>query len=134
MKITIPDALRRILSTAAVLAGVTGLAAAHDQEATELFIPIGQSPGMSSITTDIAEIAAVNSRLETVTLVEDGGTWSVAVSKRTRIWLDRSGHGLTNLSGGMEDLREGMVAEIKYADPTRRQLADWIKVAPVTTH
>lgn len=128
MKITFPDALRRVLTTAAVLIGLAGLATA--QEATERYIPIGQSPGMSSIHTDIAEIAAVNPELGTVTFTGAGETWSVAVSERTRIWLDRSSLGLTNLSGSLADLQEGLTAEVKYEDPERRLLADWIKVAP----
>jgi len=58
MKAGFPSAIRRSLAAAAAVLVV--LATAHGQEATERFIPIGQSPGLSSIYTDIAEITKVN--------------------------------------------------------------------------
>jgi hypothetical protein len=130
MNIPYTHVLRWVFTTAVVLAGLVGLATAHGQEATERYIPIGQSPDMSSIHTDIAKIAAVNLELGTVTLAAANETWSVSVSERTRIWLDRSSLRLTNLSGSLADLKEGLRVEVKYEDPVRKMVADWIKVAP----
>jgi hypothetical protein len=130
MKIPYRPKLRLVFTTAAVLAGLAGLATAHGQEATERYIPIGQSPDMSSIHTDIAKIAAVNLELGTVTLAAANRTWSISVSERTRIWIDRTSLGLTNLRGSLADLKEGLRVEVKYEDPERKMIADWIKVAP----
>jgi hypothetical protein len=130
MKIPYRATLRRVFTTAAVLAGLAGLATAHGQEATERYIPIGQSPDMSSIHTDIAKIAAVNPELGTITLAAANKAWSVSVSERTRIWIDRTSLGLTNLRGSLADLKEDLRVEVKYEDPERKMIADWIKVAP----
>jgi hypothetical protein len=47
----------------------------------------------------------------------------------TDIWLDRSEQRQTALVGGPADLVIGRTVEVKFADPQRRELADWIKVA-----
>lgn len=54
----------------------------------------------------------------------------IRLTPHTRIWLDRSGHGLTNQTGRFEDLQSGRRAEVKYANEARRDAADWIKMVP----
>ena len=99
------------------------------QKATEQFIPIGQSPGLSTTFTDIAEVAEVDAGARTITLPVAGGR-SVTVTEQTRIWLDRSQNGQSNVMGGFEDLQVGLQVEVKYEDNQRRAIAEWIKVAP----
>lgn len=101
-------------------------AALEGQMMTERFIPIGQSPGLSSTTTDIGPIEAVDPAARHITLAGR----STAVTPRTRIWLDRSALKQTTLTGDFADLRPGRRAEVKYEDEARRDSADWIKVAP----
>jgi len=103
---------------------------AHGQEATERFIPIGQSPGLSGRYTSIGQIQSVDSRSRTLTVVADGRTYSVGVTERTRIWIDRSPFKLTALTGTVEDLQPGRKVEVKYEDEGERRFADWIKVQP----
>ena len=101
-------------------------AALEGQMMTEQFIPIGQSPGLSGQYSDIGEIEAVDPAARRITLAGR----SIAVTPRTRIWLDRSALGQTNVTGRFADLRRGRRAEVKYMDEARRETAAWIKVAP----
>jgi hypothetical protein len=52
----------------------------------------------------------------------------VKITEKTRIWLDRTKLKQANLSGSFTDLQKGRRVEVKYDDPVRRQVADWVKV------
>ena len=118
------------------LAGALGMALvlvcagppAGAQKATEQYIPIGQSPGLSRKYTSIGPIAEVNVRDQTVTIADPGGARTVRITEKTRIWLDRSKIKQPNLRGLFADLQKGRLVEVKYLDVDRRQIADWIKV------
>lgn len=101
---------------------------AQGQKATERFIPIGQSPGVSQKYASIGPISDVNARDQTVTIAEPAGPRTIRISKKTRIWLDRTPIKRPNLTGRFADLKIGRRAEVKYEDPERRQVADWVKV------
>lgn len=101
---------------------------AHGQKATEQYIPIGQSPGVSQKLTYIGPIQNVDPRGRTITVVEPSGPRTVKITERTRIWLDRTKLKSTNLKGSFEDLRKGRRVEVRYADPAQRRIADWVKV------
>lgn len=98
---------------------------ANAQNATEMFIPIGQSPGLSHKQTYIGKIEGIDVQERTIT-VADGHT--VKITEKTRIWLDRTQLKVTNQTGRFSDLREGRKLEIKYHDPDHKKFADWIKV------
>ena len=115
---------------ASLIALLLGGPPAHAQKATEQLIPLGQSPGLSSIRTDIAEIEAVNAELRSVTLGAAADRRTVRVTERTQIWLDLSTYGQSNVTGGFDDLKAGRQAEVKYENDQRRQSAEWIKVVP----
>ena len=106
-------------------------AGAPAQRATEQFIPIGQSPGLSGTVTYTGEIAEIDLGARTITMRRpgDAALVSVTVVRRTLIWLDRSSVGRTNLSGTFADLVPGGVVEIHLQDPEDQRLADWIKIA-----
>lgn len=101
---------------------------AHGQKATEQFIPLGQSPGLSNKYTYIGVIEAVDPKQRTVTAA--GHT--VQITKQTRIWLDRSLLKLSNQAGNFGDLQKGRKVEIKYAESAQRQIAQWVKVQMTT--
>jgi hypothetical protein len=101
---------------------------AHGQKETELYIPIGQSPGVSQKYTSIGEIAEVDPRAKTVTIADPAGRRRVKITEKTRIWLDRTKLKLTNLTGSFTDLQKGRRVEVKYDDPQRREAAEWVKV------
>ncbi len=98
------------------------------QKATERYIPLGQSPGVSQKATSIGEVADVDARAQTVTIVDPAGRHTVKITAQTLIWLDRSKLKQTNLTGGFSDLQKERRVEVKYQDPDSRQLAEWVKV------
>lgn len=101
---------------------------AHGQKEAERFIPIGQSPGVSQKYSSIGEIAAVDPAAQSITIAEPSGRRIVRITDKTRIWLDRSKLKQTNLTGSFADLQKGRRVEVKYEDPTSRQIAEWVKV------
>ena len=114
------------IGLAIVLLG--GISYAHGQKETEQYIPIGQSPGLSQKSTSIGEIAEVDPQAKTVTIADPAGRRTVKVTEKTRIWLDRTKLKQTNLTGSFADLKTGRRVEVKYDDPQRREVAEWVKV------
>ena len=119
-----PRTLAAGLMAIALLCAVSG---AHAQKATERYIPIGRSPGLSGKYTSIGTIAEVNALDQTMTVADSTGTRTMQISKQTRIWLDRTRLRQSNTTGSFADLQQGRRVEVKYLDPDRRK-ADWIKV------
>jgi hypothetical protein len=98
------------------------------QKTTELFIPLGQSPGLSGKHTLIGKIDQVNAMSSTLTVTDAAGTYSVPVTPGTRIYLDKSPARLPNTQGTLADCRPGDAIEVKFVDNARAQPAEWIKV------
>lgn len=103
---------------------------AHGQKATEMFIPLGQSPGLSGKYTVVGTIETIDARNRTIVIVGPSETWSAQITGRTKIWLDRSTQRLTTQKGTFADLRKGQLVEVKYESKERegKGPADWIKV------
>jgi hypothetical protein len=113
---------------AVAIAAFCAMSHAHAQRATERYIPLGQSPGVSQKVTWIGEIAEVDESKRTVTLVEPAGRRTVGITEKTRIWLDRTKLKQPNLAGSFADLQKGRKVEVKVQDPELGQAADWVKV------
>jgi hypothetical protein len=111
---------------ACLLAGAT----ARAQRATEVYIPIGRSPGVSGKITAIGTCIVVEARERLVTVRADGKTWTAKVTKVTKIYLDRSAVGLPNTYGTVADLSTDRLMEVKYCDGQRTSggECEWIKV------
>lgn len=118
MAIVIPAAILSMLVSGQVLS----------QKATEQFIPIGESPGLSGTRTHIGRIQGFDAASGILSLSAEGEVYSVRVTDDTRIWLDRSASKLTNLEGDTSDLEAGRRAEVSYADPAMHGAASWVKV------
>jgi len=101
---------------------------ANAQKATEMFIPIGQSPGLSGKYTVIGKIDATRNQDQTITVTDSTESHTFKVTERTKIWLDRSKLKLTNQKGAFEDLQMGLLVEVKYESEERKDAAKWIKV------
>lgn len=103
---------------------------AHGQKATEMFIPLGQSPGLSGKYTVVGTIETINARNRTIIIAGPSETWSAQITGRTKIWLDRSRQRLTTQKGTFADLRKGQLVEVKYESKEREGEgpAEWIKV------
>lgn len=113
------------LAVALTLGTGAGLAA---QEATERYIPVGQSPGISGVYTDLGTVSDVDPEGRTISVEHEGGSRTIRVSSDTRIWLDRSRLRQVNAVGTFSDLVVGRTVEIRYEDLETREAADWIKV------
>ena len=113
------------------IALLTGLSAAWAQKATERFIPIGQSPGLSGEYTKIGSIESVSVQEQTVMMSDPSGGYSVRMAEDTQIWLDKSKLGATNEVGTVSDLMAGRRIEVKYKDNDPNAAAEWIKVEMV---
>lgn len=98
------------------------------QKTTELYIPIGQSPGLSGKHTLIGKIVQVNALNNTITMADASGTYSVAMVPSTPIYLDKSKAGLPSSQGALADCKAGDSIEVKFVDNARSKPAEWIKV------
>ncbi|MCX8114058.1 MAG: hypothetical protein N3D71_03195 [Burkholderiaceae bacterium] len=117
---------RRFLAQGA-LALIAAPWVAQAQKATEQFIPIGQSPGVSGKATIIGTIEAVDAAARTMTISAGATSYRCALTDRTRIWIDRSAQRLSATTGRLADLQKGRRVEVKFTDATRKT-AEWVKV------
>jgi hypothetical protein len=109
-----------------VLVGVMSYALA--EKTTELYIPIGKSPGLSGKYTLLGKIDKVDYRNRKITMSNSSGTYSVRVTNRTMIFLDRSKVKLTNLYGAFADCKKDLVAEVRFEKDFQANPAEWIKL------
>ncbi len=121
------EVLERLLTIGVLLWAVTP--STHGQKATEMFIPIGQSPGLSNKISLIGTIESIDARTQTIAVARNSETWSVLITDRTMIWLDRSALRLPSQKGSFPDLKPELLAEVKYEESAGRSgAAEWIKV------
>jgi hypothetical protein len=106
------------LAGTAVLMGSIGPTPA--QKATEQFIPIGRSPGISGVLSYQGVIEAVDPQRQTISMWNRTAPQGITITEQ----------GQTNLEGGFADLKVGREIEVKFEDVQRRDSAEWIKVAP----
>jgi hypothetical protein len=102
----------------------------YGQKATEIFIPVGKSPGLSGKYTSIGKITAIDTLNRTITVADSSESYNVKITERTQIWLDKSKLKLTNQKGAFADLRKELLVEVKYEENQRqdKSSAEWIKV------
>jgi hypothetical protein len=122
--------LKLLTGIGVTLALLFGVPDANAQKATEIFIPLGKSPGLSGKYTTIGKIDAINAPDKTITMTDSLGSYTIKVTERTKIWLDNSQLKSTNQKGSFADLREGLLAEVKHEDAARKDkgAAEWIKI------
>ncbi|MGH8660925.1 MAG: hypothetical protein ACREUB_04085 [Burkholderiales bacterium] len=120
--------LNRYLGLAIMIVTLGGAFGAHGQEATEIFIPIGRSPGLSDKQSLIGTLESVDRGKKTVTVSSPSGARTVTFTERTPIWLDRSLQKQQNRSGAIADLQQGRKVEIKLRKGEPKPVAEWIKV------
>ena len=103
------------------------------QKSTELFIPIGQSPGLSGKHTMMGRIQSLNASNRSMTVTDAAGTSiTVRPDPRTQVWLDRSKLKLPNRKGDYTDYRQDLTVEVKYRNNDRTAgVVEWVKVQAV---
>lgn len=117
-----------LIGVGVALALVCAASPAYSQKATEQYIPIGQSPGVSRKDTYIGPIRQLSPRNQTITVADSAGPRTVRITDSTRIWIDRTKLKQSNVSGSLSDLQPGRRVEVKFVDRERRDAAEWVKV------
>jgi hypothetical protein len=101
------------------------------QRATELYIPIGKSPGISGKCSMLGTIDSVDTS-EGVVYMHDstGYYYEVQVGDETKIYLDKSELKLSNKVGSLADCKVGDYCEVLYQSRSRKKSGEgeWIKV------
>ena len=120
--------LSRYVRMAIMVVALGGALDAYGQEATEMYIPIGQSPGLSGKGSLIGTLESVDPKTNSVMVSSPSGPRAVAIAGRTSIWLDRSLQKQSNRSGVFADLQQGRKVEIKLRKGEPKPVAEWIKV------
>lgn len=104
-----------------------GTSLIYGQEATEQFIPIGYSPGISDKYSFIGKIIDVDQEAHTIVVDSNRGERMIRVTPTTRIWLDRSKQKRTNTVGSYSDCQVGREVEVMQ-EHDNESVADWIKI------
>jgi len=107
---------------------VLGAFAAHAEKSTELYIPMGQSPGLSGAYTVLGNIDQVNLQNRTLKMSGASGSYTVKLTESTSIYLDWSKVKLTNTYGTLADCKVGDTVEVKFEDNSHNKPIEWIKV------
>lgn len=119
---------RLFIAAALLVVLLAGYSFAHGQRQAERYIPIGQSPGVSGKSSWIGTVETTDPKARTITVAAADRRYTVAVTERTRIWLDRSRLQQTALGGSYDDLQPRRRVEVKYGNAGRAGIAEWIKV------
>ena len=101
------------------------------QKATERFIPIGKSPGLSGSRTITGTIDSVSTAAYSVVVQDSAGVrHTFTVTDQTKIYLDKSALKETNQVGGLQDCRPGRFCEVLYKGRVAKTAgpAEWIKI------
>jgi len=105
-----------------------GASSIYAEKATELYIPVGQSPGLSGKYTVMGKIDQVNSQNQTLKMSGPSGSYTVKLTENTAIYLDWSNVKRTNTYGTLADCKAGDTVEVKFEDNSRNKPIEWIKV------
>jgi len=120
--------LKSLMTVGVLVTLFVGLPDAQAQKASEIYIPMGQSPGLSGKYTEVGQIDAANDQDQTITMTNSSGSYTVEITESTKIWLDRSKLQLTNEKGSFTDLQAGRTIEVKHKDNDPGGPVEWIKV------
>jgi hypothetical protein len=122
---TIQKYIKFLLLTFILCSVANGLSA---QKETEVFIPIGESPGVSHKYSVIGRVEKINAGDSSITLKGDSGIQNVRVTPCREFYLDQSKLKLTNRRCSFSEIKPGCLVEIKYRDNKPGNLIEWVKV------
>ena len=86
----------------------------YGQKSTEMFIPIGQSPGLSGTETLYGEITALSITDSTCTISTKDGDKTITLVGHPKVYLDYSKIKQRNKYGQLNDIELGRIVEMKY--------------------
>lgn len=108
-----------------LLATITLSQTAFSQKATEVYIPIGDSPGISKSETMFGTIDRLNYEARSMELVVESGNKTILLSEKTIYYIDRSTYRKKSETGDMRDCKVGLLIEVRAADDGT---AEWVKI------
>jgi hypothetical protein len=117
-----------LITTTIICFLMIGAFSAPAEKSTELFIPIGQSPGLSGEYTVMGKIDQIDSKNQSIRMSGPSGSYTVKMATDTFIYLDRSKMNRTNTYGSLADCHVGDTVEVKFKDNSRNKPIEWIKV------
>jgi hypothetical protein len=100
----------------------------YAQKETEVFIPLGKSPGVSGKYSVIGKVETMNANDSVITIAQDANIKTFKINSHTEIYLDKSKLKLTNTKGSFADIKKGLLVEAKYKDNKLGDLIEWLKV------
>jgi hypothetical protein len=103
-------------------------AVSFGQKTTEMFIPIGQSPGVSGTQSVFGHIQSLSLAESTCTVATSEGDKTVELIGDPVIYLDYSKLNKPNKYGEISDITVGCNVELKFLDNEKRDSLDWIKI------
>jgi len=106
-----------------LLACVATQQMALSQKATEVYIPIGSSPGVSS-KSYVGTIKRLDYETRSIELDGPDGTKIIYANDETLYYLDRSSYGKKSATGDMHDCKVGLLIEVLTDDDT----IEWVKI------
>lgn len=116
--------MRTILKAMIAAMVIIASALALSHPATERFIPIGDSPGVSKVKSYIGAIRSVRTTASGFTMSVEDSEKPITVTEDTKIYLD-TGPGKTNGVGSEDDCRVGRIVEVYLHDDGT---AYWVKI------
>ncbi len=100
------------------------------QKSTEIYIPVGKSPGISGKYSTIGRVEAINHTDSTITITIAGelGSHTIKCAKDTKIWVDKTSIKQFNKGANLIDIKIGSIIETKYKGNKSDALVEWIKI------
>ena len=102
----------------------------YAQKETEVFIPLGKSPGVSGKYSIIGRVETVNASDSIITIRQDASIKTIKITAATEIYLDRSKQKLTSRKCSFAECKPGLMTEVKYKDNKPDSSIEWLKVQP----
>lgn len=98
---------------------------ASGQQATEVYIPIGESPGVSGHASLRGVILSIDYATRSMEIQLSDRSRTVSMNDLTRYYLDRTGRRQSNSIGTLHDCESGRAVEVNMSgDGT----AEWVKI------
>ena len=117
--------MKRMTIATVVTLGMLAWTTAPAQQATEVYIPIGESPGVSDKESVIGAISNVEYEQHRMTISTGSTSRTITITPKTLFFLDKSGEKERSIKGDFNDCREGRRVEV-YVDDNG--VAKWIKI------
>ncbi len=100
----------------------------YGQKATEIYVPVGKSPGISGELSIIGTMGHVEISALTLAVKDSVKSQDIKLDDKTKIWLDNSKLKIKSMYGTPADLREGVLVEVMLRKTGSGTVAEWIKV------